>query len=385
MEENETYGEIRQEIRKLCRRFPGDYWREFDRERRYPTEFVQALTEAGWLAALIPEAYGGSGLPLSAAAAILEEVQRNGCNGAAAHAQMYVMGTLLRHGSDEQKQAYLPRIASGELRLQAFGVTEPGSGTDTTSIKTFARRDGDAYVVTGQKLWTSRAEHSDLMLLLARTTPRDEVAKRTDGLSVFLVDMAAALGHGLTVKPIRTMMNHSTTEVFFDDLRIPAANLIGEEGKGFRYILSGMNAERILIAAECVGDAKWFITKATAYAGERAVFGRPIGQNQGVQFPIAKAYAAMRAAELMVGEAARLFEGGYDCGAEANMAKLLAADAAWEAANVCLQTHGGFGFAEDFDIERKFRETRLYQVAPISTNMILSYLAEHVLGLPRSY
>lgn len=385
MEENETYGDIRQEIRKLCGRFPGDYWRGLDRERRYPTEFVHALTEAGWLAALIPEAYGGSGLPLSAAAAILEEVQRNGCNGAAAHAQMYIMGTLLRHGSDEQKQAYLPRIASGELRLQAFGVTEPGSGTDTTSIKTFARREGDAYVVTGQKVWTSRAEHSDLMLLLARTTSRDEVAKRTDGLSVFLVDMAAALGHGLTVKPIRTMMNHATTEVFFDALRIPAANLIGEEGKGFRYILSGMNAERILIAAECVGDAKWFIEKASAYAKERAVFGRPIGQNQGVQFPIAKAYAAMRAAELMVAEAARLFEAGRDCGAEANMAKLLAADAAWEAANVCLQTHGGFGFAEDFDIERKFRETRLYQVAPISTNMILSYLAEHVLGLPRSY
>jgi len=385
MEDNETYGEIRQEIRKLCRRFPGEYWRALDRERQYPTEFVEALTEAGWLAALIPESYGGSGLPLSAAAAILEEVQRNGCNGAAAHAQMYIMGTLLRHGSDAQKQAYLPRIASGELRLQAFGVTEPGSGTDTTSITTFARREGDFFVITGQKVWTSRAEHSDLMLLLARTTPRDEVAKRTDGLSVFLVDMAAALGHGLTVKPIRTMMNHATTEVFFDALRIPAANLIGEEGKGFRYILSGMNAERILIAAECVGDAKWFIAKATVYASERAVFGRPIGQNQGVQFPIAKAYAAMRAAELMVAEAARLFEAGRDCGAEANMAKLLAADAAWEAANVCLQTHGGFGFAEDFDIERKFRETRLYQVAPISTNMILSYLAEHVLGLPRSY
>lgn len=385
MEDSETYGEIREEIRKLCRNFPGDYWRALDRERHYPTEFVEALTEAGWLAALIPEAYGGSGLPLSAAAAILEEVQRSGCNGAAAHAQMYVMGTLLRHGSDAQKQAYLPRIASGALRLQAFGVTEPGSGTDTTSIATFARREGDAYVVTGQKVWTSRAEHSDLMLLLARTTPRDEVAKRTDGLSVFLVDMAAALGHGLTVKPIRTMMNHATTEVFFDALRVPAANLVGEEGKGFRYILSGMNAERILIAAECVGDAKWFIARASAYASERAVFGRPIGQNQGVQFPIAKAYAAMRAAELMVAEAARLFEAGRDCGAEANMAKLLAADAAWEAANVCLQTHGGFGFAEDFDIERKFRETRLYQVAPISTNMILSYLAEHVLGLPRSY
>ncbi|MFZ5672663.1 MAG: acyl-CoA dehydrogenase family protein [Pseudomonadota bacterium] len=385
MEENETYGEIRQEIRKLCRRFPGDYWRALDRERNYPTEFVQALTEAGWLAALIPEAYGGSGLPLSAAAAILEEVQRNGCNGAAAHAQMYIMGTLLRHGSDAQKETYLPRIASGELRLQAFGVTEPGSGSDTTSIKTFARREGDGYVVTGQKVWTSRAEHSDLMLLLARTTPREQVAKRTDGLSVFLVDMAGAIGRGLTVKPIRTMMNHATTEVFIDGLRVPAGNLVGEEGKGFRYILSGMNAERILIAAECVGDAKWFIEKASSYANERAVFGRPIGQNQGVQFPIAKAYAAMRAAELMVAEAARLFEAGRDCGAEANMAKLLAADAAWEAANVCLQTHGGFGFAEDYDIERKFRETRLYQVAPVSTNMILSHLAEHVLGLPRSY
>lgn len=385
MDDDEPYSEIRQEIRKLCLRFPGDYWRGLDRERRYPTEFVQALTAAGWLAALIPETHGGSGLPLSAAAAILEEVQRNGCNGAAAHAQMYIMGTLLRHGSDEQKQAYLPRIASGELRLQAFGVTEPGSGSDTTSIRTIARREGEFFVVTGQKVWTSRAEHSDLMLLLARTTPRDQVAKRTDGLSVFVIDMTAALGHGLSIKPIRTMMNHSTTEVFFDGLRIPAASLIGEEGKGFRYILSGMNAERILIAAECIGDAKWFIAKASAYAKERAVFGRPIGQNQGVQFPIAKAYAAMRAAELMVAKAAQLFEAGKDCGAEANMAKLLAADAAWEAANVCVQTHGGFGFAEDFDIERKFRETRLYQVAPISTNMILSYLAEHVLGLPRSY
>ncbi|QIG46946.1 acyl-CoA/acyl-ACP dehydrogenase [Nordella sp. HKS 07] len=385
MEENETYGEIRQEIRKLCQRFPGAYWRELDRERRYPTDFVAALTEAGWLAALIPEEHGGSGLSLSAAAAILEEVQRNGCNGAAAHAQMYIMGTLLRHGSDDQKRTYLPRIASGELRLQAFGVTEPGSGSDTTSIKTFARRNGDAFVVSGQKVWTSRAEHSDLMLLLARTTSRDEVAKRTDGLSVFIVDMAEALGHGLSIRPIRTMMNHATTEVFFDELRIPATSLIGEEGKGFRYILSGMNAERILIGAECIGDAKWFLVKAAGYAKERAVFGRPIGQNQGVQFPIAKAYASMRAAELMVAEAARLFEAGRDCGAEANMAKLLAADAAWEAANVCVQTHGGFGFAEDFDIERKFRETRLYQVAPISTNMILSYLAEHVLALPRSY
>jgi acyl-CoA dehydrogenase len=384
-EEVTSHREIREEIRKLCLRFPGDYWRGCDRDRTYPTEFVQALTEAGWLSALIPEAYGGSGLPLSAAAVILEEIQRNGCNGAASHAQMYIMGTLLNHGSEAQKREYLPRIASGELRLQAFGVTEPASGTDTTSIRTFAKREGDHYVVSGQKVWTSRAEHSDLMLLLARTTPREEVAKRTDGLSVFIVDMRDALGHGLTIRPIRTMMNHSTTEVFFDGLKVPARNLIGEEGKGFRYILSGMNAERILIAAECVGDAKWFIDKASAYAKERVVFGRPIGQNQGIQFPIAKTYAGMRAAELMVYKAASLFEASKDCGAEANMAKMLAADAAWEAANVCVQTHGGFGFAEEFDIERKFRETRLYQVAPISTNLILGYLAEHVLGLPRSY
>jgi acyl-CoA dehydrogenase len=380
-----THREIRAEIRKLCLHFPGDYWRQCDRDRKYPTEFVQALTEAGWLSALIPEAYGGSGLPLSAAAVILEEIQRNGCNGAASHAQMYIMGTLLHHGSEAQKREYLPRIASGELRLQAFGVTEPVSGTDTTSIRTIAKREGDHYVVTGQKVWTSRAEHSDLMLLLARTTPREEVVKRTDGLSVFIVDMREALGSGLTIRPIRTMMNHSTTEVFFDGLKVPAVNLIGEEGKGFRYILSGMNAERILIAAECVGDAKWFIDKATSYAKERVVFGRPIGQNQGIQFPIAKAYANMRAADLMVEKAASLFEKGKDCGAEANMAKMLAADAAWEAANVCVQTHGGFGFAEEFDIERKFRETRLYQVAPISTNLILAYVAEHVLGLPRSY
>ncbi|TMJ42095.1 MAG: acyl-CoA dehydrogenase [Alphaproteobacteria bacterium] len=382
---NEAHREIRDEIQKLCLRFPGEYWRKLDRGRLYPTEFVAALSEAGWLSALIPEEFGGSGLPLSAAAVILEEIQRNGCNGAAAHAQMYIMGTLLRHGSDEQKRAYLPRIASGELRLQAFGVTEPESGTDTTSIKTFARRDGDHFIVTGQKVWTSRAEHSDLMLLLTRTTPRDQAAKRTDGLSVFLVDMTVSLGHGMSIKPIRTMMNHSTTEVFFDELKVPVQNLIGEEGKGFRYILSGMNAERILIGAECIGDAKWFIDRAIAYAKERIVFGRPIGQNQGVQFPIAKAYADLRAAELMVASAAQLFDSAKDCGAEANMAKLLAADAAWEAANVCVQTHGGFGFAEDFDIERKFRETRLYQVAPISTNLILAYLAEHVLGLPRSY
>jgi alkylation response protein AidB-like acyl-CoA dehydrogenase len=351
----------------------------------YPSEFVEALTQDGYLAVLIPEEYGGSGLPLSAAAAILEEVQRAGCNGGACHAQMYTMGTLLRHGSEEQKRRYLPEIAAGRLRLQAFGVTEPTSGTDTSSLKTVARRDGHHYVVRGQKIWTSRAEHSDLMLLLARTTPLDQIAKRTDGLSVLLVDMREARGHGLTIRPIRTMMNHATTEVFFDDLRVPAENLVGEEGRGFRYILSGMNAERILIAAECVGDAKWFIEKSVGYARERVVFGRPIGQNQGVQFPIASAYANMRAAELMVREAIRLYEAGQNPGAEANMAKMLAADASFEAANACIQTHGGFGFAEEYDVERKFRETRLYQVAPISTNLILAYLAEHVLGLPRSY
>jgi acyl-CoA dehydrogenase len=378
--------DIREAVVRLCQDFPGEYWRTLDRENRYPTEFVDALTTAGFLSALIPEEYGGPGLSLSAAAAILEEVQRAGCNGAACHAQMYTMGTVLRHGSEEQKRKYLPEIAAGRLRLQAFGVTEPTSGTDTASLKTTARRQGnDAYVVRGQKIWTSRAEHSDLMLLLARTTPLEEVRKRTDGLSVFLVDMREALGNGLTIRPIRTMMNHATTEVFFDDLRVPAENLIGEEGRGFRYILSGMNAERILIAAECVGDAKWFIERAVAYARERVVFGRPIGQNQGVQFPIARAYADMRGAELMVREALRLYEDGHNPGAEANMAKMLAADASFAAANVCVQTHGGFGFAEEYDIERKFRETRLYQVAPISTNLILAYLAEHVLGLPRSY
>lgn len=381
----DPYTDIRAEVAKLCASFPADYWRKLDRDSAYPTEFVQTLTKAGWLAALIPEEFGGAGLPLSAAAAILEEIQKAGANGAACHAQMYIMGALLRHGSDVQKADYLPRIASGELRLQAFGVTEPTSGTDTSSIRTTAQRDGDDYVINGQKVWTSRAEHSDLMLLLARTTPKDRVAKRTDGLSVFLLDMRAALNNGLTIKPIRTMMNHSTTEVFFDNLRIPATSLIGEEGKGFRYILSGMNAERILIAAECIGDAKWFIDKARAYASDRVVFGRPIGQNQGVQFPIARAYAQMRAAELMVREAARLFEAEVPCGAEANMAKMLAAEASWAAAEACLQIHGGFGFAEEYDIERKFRETRLYQVAPISTNLILSHLAEHVLGLPRSY
>jgi len=377
---------IREAVRALCEKFPGEYWRALDRERVYPKDFVDALTEAGFLAALIPEEYGGSGLTMSAAAAIMEEIQATGCNGAACHAQMYTMGTVLRHGSPEQKAKYLPGIAKGELRLQAFGVTEPTSGTDTLALRTTAVRDGnDAYVVNGQKIWTSRVEHSDLMLLLARTTPREQAKKRTEGLSVFLIDLRDVKGKGLTIRPIRTMMNHATTEVFFDDMRIPADSLIGEEGKGFRYILSGMNAERILIAAECIGDAKWFIGRATAYAKDRTLFNRPIGQNQGVQFPIARAYAQMRAAELMVHEAARKYEAGEDIGAEANMAKLLAADASWAAADMCVQTHGGFGFAEEYDIERKFRETRLYQVAPISTNLILSYLAEHVLGLPRSY
>jgi acyl-CoA dehydrogenase len=384
--EQDEFHDIRDAVAKLCAQFPGEYWRKLDREMAYPSAFVNALTEAGYLSVLIPEEYGGSGLKLSAAAAILEEIQRAGCNGGGCHAQMYTMGTVLRHGSDVQKAQWLPKVATGEVRLQAFGVTEPTSGTDTTSLKTFARKDSDGnYIVNGQKIWTSRAEHSDLMLLLARTTPKDQVAKRTDGLSVFLVDMKEAKGNGLEIRPIRTMMNHATTEVFFTDLKVPAANLIGEEGKGFRYILSGMNAERILIASECVGDAKWFIATATAYAKERVVFGRPIGQNQGVQFPIAKAYAAMRAAELMVKEATRKYEAGLDCGAEANMAKMLAADASWDAANACVQTFGGFGFAEEYDIERKFRETRLYQVAPISTNLILSYVAEHVLGMPRSY
>ena len=382
--DDDPHAEIRDGVRRLCADFPGEYWRKLDDARAYPREFVDAVTKAGYLSALIPEEYGGSGLPIAAAAAILEEIQRAGCNGAPCHAQMYIMGALLRHGNAEQKRKYLPQIASGALRLQAFGVTEPSSGTDTSSIKTVAQREGDHYVVNGQKIWTSRSEYSDLMLLLARIAPKD-AGKRTDGLSVFILDMRDAKGAGLTIRPIRTMMNHSTTEVFFDNVRIPAENLIGEEGKGFRYILSGMNAERILIAAECVGDAKWFIAKAANYAGERLVFGRPIGQNQGVQFPIAKAYAQMRAAELMVREAASLFDAGKPCGAEANMAKLLAADASWSAGEACVQTHGGFGFAEEYDVERKFRETRLYQVAPISTNLILSYLAEHVLGMPRSY
>ncbi|MFZ0525926.1 MAG: acyl-CoA dehydrogenase family protein [Xanthobacteraceae bacterium] len=386
MTENADLAPIREAVRALCADFPGEYWRTLDRERAYPEKFVAALTKAGFLAALIPEEFGGSGLTMTAAAAIMEEIQACGCNGAACHAQMYTMGTLLRHGSAEQKKRYLPGIARGELRLQAFGVTEPTSGTDTLSLRTTAVRDGnDSYVINGQKIWTSRAEHSDLMLLLARTTPREQAKKRTDGLSVFLVDMREVTGNGLTIRPIRTMMNHATTEVFFENMRVPAENLIGAEGEGFRYILSGMNAERILIAAECIGDAKWFVQKAVGYAGERVVFGRPIGQNQGVQFPIARAYINMRAAELMVHEAAALYEANKDCGAEANMAKHLAAEASWAAADMCLQTHGGFGFAEEFDIERKFRETRLYTVAPISTNLVLSYIAEHVLGLPRSY
>jgi alkylation response protein AidB-like acyl-CoA dehydrogenase len=384
--EGRDHQDIREAVAKLCAEFPGEYWRKLDREMAYPQAFVRALSEAGYLAALIPQEFGGSGLPLSAAAAILEEVQRAGCNGGACHAQMYIMGALLRHGSEAQKERYLSRIASGELRLQAFGVTEPTSGTDTGSLKTTAERRGDTFVIRGQKIWTSRAEHSDLMLLLARTTPLADVAKKTDGLSVFIVDMQQALAAGtLTIRPIRTMMNHSTTEIFLDGVEVSADALVGEEGRGFRYVLSGMNAERILIGAECVGDAKWFIERASRYAGERHVFGRPIGQNQGVQFPIARAYAQMRAAELMVHHAAARFEAGEDCGEQANMAKMLAAEASWAAAEAAVQTHGGFGFAEEYDIERKFRETRLYQVAPISTNLILSYIAEHVLGMPRSY
>ncbi len=377
--------EIREAVAKLCVRFPGSYWRECDRAQAYPTEFVQALTEAGYLSALIPEEYGGLGLPLSAGCAILEEIHRAGCNAAACHAQMYTMGTLLRHGSPAQKAQYLPQISDGSLRLQAFGVTEPTSGTDTGALRTTARLEGNTYIVNGQKIWTSRAEHSDLMILLCRTTPRDEAAKKTDGLSVLLVDMREVRDKSLSIRPIRAMMNHSSTELFFDDMPVPAANLIGEEGKGFRYILSGMNAERILIASECVGDAKWFLSKASAYASERRVFDRPIGQNQGVQFPLAKAYAEMRAAELMLREAVRLYESSANPGEEANLAKMLCADASWAAGEACLQTHGGFGFAEEYDVERKYREARLYQVAPISTNLILSYIAEHVMGMPRSY
>ena len=380
---------IRDSVRALCADFPGEYWRELDRTRTYPTKFVQTLTENGFLAVLIPEEYGGSGLGIGAAAAILEEIHKSGCNGAACHAQMYTMGTLLRHGSADQKAKWLPQIASGAIRLQAFGVTEPTSGTDTLSLRTTAVKKGDKFVVNGQKVWTSRAEHSDLMLLLARTTAKDKVAKKSLGLSVFLVDMREALGNGLTIRPLRAMINHAATEVFFDDLEIPADSLIGEVDLGFRYILDGMNAERTLIAAEAIGDARWFIDKATSYANERQVFGRPIGQNQGIQFPIARAYAQTEAASLMVDKAIRLFDAAEEskenAGEAANIAKMLASEAAWEAANVCMQTYGGFGFAEEYDIERKFRETRLFQTAPISTNLILSYVAEHVLGLPRSF
>jgi acyl-CoA dehydrogenase len=381
----DDHAEIREEVAKLCARFPGEYWRKLDTERAYPTEFVQALTEAGYLGALIPEEFGGAGLPLSAAGAILEEIHRAGCNAAACHAQMYIMGTILRHGNADQKTRYLPKIASGELRLQAFGVTEPTSGSDTTMLRTVARKEGDKYVVSGQKIWTSRAEHSDLMLLLARTTPRDQIKKRTEGLSTLIVDMREALGKGLTIRPIRTMMNHNSCEIFFDNMEVPAENLVGEEGRGFRYILDGMNAERLLISAECIGDAKWFINKAVDYAKERVLFNRPIGQNQGVQFPIARAYAQMRAAEALLRQGYEKFESGLPCGEEANMGKMLSADASWAAAEACIQTHGGFGFAEEYDVERKYREARLYQVAPISTNLILSYVGEHVLGMPRSY
>ena len=385
MESDETIQQITEAVAALCARFPGEYWRTCDRERAYPTEFVQAMTDGGFLGVLIPEAYGGSGLGLSVAAHMLETVHASGGNAAAMHAQMYTMGTLLRHGTEEQKATWLPKIATGEVRLQAFGVTEPTAGTDTTSISTVARREGDEYVISGQKIWTSRAEHSDLMILLARTTARDKVTKRSEGMSVFLVDMKKALGNGMEITPIRTMLNHATTAVYFDDLRIPAGNLIGEEGRGFRYILDGMNAERILIAAECIGDATWFTKTATGYANERVVFGRPIGANQGVQFPIAQAHAQAEAAKLMVYRAAALFDAGQPCGPEANMAKYLAAEASWKAGDTCLQTHGGFGFAEEYDVERKFRETRLYQVAPISTNLILAYIGEHVLGMPKSY
>jgi acyl-CoA dehydrogenase len=383
--QNSSHSEIREAVRKLCAGFPGEYWRALDRQRAYPTAFVQALTREGWLSVLIPEEYGGSGLGLGAATAILEEIHRSGCNGGACHAQMYTMGTILRHGSAAQKAEYLPKIASGELRLQAFGVTEPTAGTDTTRISTFAKRVDDKYVVNGQKIWISRAEHSDLMVLLCRTRAREDARKPSDGMSVLLVDMRKAVGNGLTIRPVRTMLNHATTELFFDDLEVPAANLIGEEGKGFKYILDGMNAERILIASECIGDGRFFIDRASAYAKERKVFGRAIGENQGVQFPIARSYVQVSAAALMVDHASAMFDAGEPCGTEANMAKLLASEASWYAADQCLQTHGGFGFAEEYDIERKFRETRLYQVAPISTNLILSHVATHVLGMPKSF
>ena len=381
----EDYPEIRLGLRKICAGFAGAYWRDLDARQAYPDAFVTALTEAGYLAALIPEEYGGAGLPLRAASVILEEIHTAGCNAAACHAQLYIMGTLLRHGSAAQKERYLPAIASGKTRLQAFGVTEPSTGTDTTQIKTRAQRDGDHYVVNGQKVWTSRALHSDLLLLLARTAPPSPTQRRGEGLSVFLVDITASLGHGLDIRPLPAMINHNTTEVFFDQLRVPAENLIGEEGKGFRYLLDGLNAERILIASEALGDARWFLRVARDYAQSRVVFDRPIGQNQGVQFPLARAYAETEAADLMVRKAAALFDAGATCGAEANMAKLLAADASWHTGEACLQTHGGFGLARDYDVERKWRETRLFQIAPISTNLILAYLGEHVLALPRSY
>jgi len=382
----DEYQEIREQIQKLCAQYPGEYWRDLDTKREYPTAFVKALTEAGYLSVLIPEEFGGSGLGITAAAVIMEEIQKAGCNGGACHAQMYTMGTILRHGTDEQKQKYLPGIAAGDLRMQAFGVTEPTSGTDTLSLRTTAvKNDAGDYVVNGQKIWTSRVEHSDLMLLLARTQSKDEVEPRTDGLSVFIIDIREAVGNGLEIKPIRTMINHATTEVFFDDLVIPANSLVGEEGKGFRYILDGMNAERILIAAECIGDARWFIKKATDYANDRQVFGREIGKNQGIQFPIAEAYMATEAANLMVEKAAEVYEGGGRAGAEANMAKYLASEASWQAADMCMQTHGGFAFAEEYDVERKFRETRLYRIAPVSNNLVLSFIGEHVLGMPKSY
>jgi acyl-CoA dehydrogenase len=381
----DQYQEIRPAIRELCAQFPAEYFRRVDEQRGYPEEFVDVLTKGGWLAALIPEEYGGSGLGLCEASVIMEEINRAGANAGACHGQMYNMATLLRHGSEEQKREYLPKIARGELRLQSMAVTEPTAGTDTTSIKTVAVKRGDRYVVNGQKVWISRVQHSDLMILLARTTPMTEVARKSDGLSIFLVDLRKAIGKGLAVRPIPNMVNHETNELFFDNLEIPRSSLIGQEGKGFRYILDALNAERTLIAAECIGDGYWFIDKVTKYAKERVVFGRPIGQNQGIQFPIAKAYANLEAANLMRFKACRLFDAGQPCGAEANMALLLAADASWEAGNGCLQFHGGFGFACEYDVERKFRETRLYQVAPISTNMILAYIAEHVLGLPRSF
>lgn len=384
-ENPELHEQLKTAVAELCKNFPDSYWRELDAKRGYPEEFVQALTRAGYMATLVPEEYGGAGLGVAEAAIILEEIHRSGGNAAACHAQMYIMGTLLRHGSEAQKKKYLPPIAAGKLRLQAFGVSEPTTGSDTTRIQTSAQRRGDEYVVKGQKIWISRAEHSDLMLLVARTTPLEEVKKRTEGLSVLLLDLRQAAHHGLTIRPIRTMMNHATTEVFFDDVEVPAENLVGEEGQGFRYLLDGLNAERILIAAECIGDGRWFLDRACRYARERVVFGRPIGQNQGIQFPLARAYANVEAASLMVARAAQRFDSHQSCGAQANMAKLLAADASWESANAALQTHGGFGFAEEYDIERKFRETRLYQVAPVSTNLILAYIAEHVLGLPRSY